>query len=598
MALSGHAQRFAFLSDIHITPGNRSESYLKEAVREINGAGLDFAVLAGDLTNEGSDEELRNVKAILDSVAIPLYVLPGNHETTWSQSAVKTFTDLWGDDRFVCEYDSLVIIGIGCGPYMKMGDGHVKTEDLAWIKSELDRRLTPGKKVLSVNHYPLKDDLDNCDVYTALLSDYPVVAHLGGHYHRWIEYEACDTAGAIPGLMLRALDMGKGNYGYALVDVAADSIRIYDKRIGEEPSRVWAIPNRTGYRKVAERPGWNMKDMPDNFEVELVWADTASVFSSVAFDDRNIYFGNSLGHLKAVTRTAPHAEVWSVPSAGSYYSRPMVMAAGEIAYPTLTGITIVNKDGAVARELASATPYVADGIMTAQGWAQGGYKRMEMRDPSDGRVIWVYDSIFNYCQGAPAVDGSDLVFGAWDTNLRCVDANTGRLRWVWNNGKSANQLGPGNVVPVITPARIYIVAPDRYMTAIDRETGATVWRDNSHRYRESIGRSADCRMVYAKTMDGELVAVATDTPEFKELWTLDLGLGYEHAPCIILEHDGVIYVGSRRGIVTAVNAADRQIAWQLELGKGEVNGFELDAATGDVFLSLVDGKIYRIRQKK
>ena len=159
---SADAQRVAMLQDVHVTPGNQNESALREAVREINNGGFDFVVMNGDLTNEGSDIELENVKAILDSIEAPLFVLPGNHETTWSQSAAHTFPRLWGNDRFAAVFgDSLMIAGIACGPYMKMGDGHIKQEDLHWLRKTLEENVKPGMKVLSFNHYPLLDDLDN-----------------------------------------------------------------------------------------------------------------------------------------------------------------------------------------------------------------------------------------------------------------------------------------------------------------------------------------------------------------------------------------------------------------------------------------------------
>ena len=60
------AQHIAVLSDIHISPGNASEPKLREAVREINASPYDLVIMAGDLTNEGSDAELTNVKSILD----------------------------------------------------------------------------------------------------------------------------------------------------------------------------------------------------------------------------------------------------------------------------------------------------------------------------------------------------------------------------------------------------------------------------------------------------------------------------------------------------------------------------------------------------
>lgn len=595
MAPAMEAQRIAVLSDVHVTPGNPSESKLREAVREINATDLDLVVMAGDLTNEGSDAELANVKSILDSISHPLYVIPGNHETTWSQSATKTFFDLWGNDRFVAEADSLVIIGIGCGPYMKMGDGHIKTEDLAWLQATLDSLVTPGKRVLSFNHYPLKDDLDNLPEYAAALSRYPVIAHINGHYHRWINYTSGDAEGTLQGAMVRALDMHDGDYGYSIMEVSPEWIHIYNKRLGAPREPKFAFPARTDYKPLV-RERVSRGDV-DGFDIDEIWADTASVFTRVAVDRDNVYFGNSLGSAVAVDKNGG-GKRWAVPTGASVFSRPMVLKNGRIAFPAATGTFIASRDGKKTSMLPSREgPYVADGIMTPFGWVQGGYKRLELRNPADGKVKWTYDSIFNYCQGAPAIDGNDLVFGAWDTNLRCIDLKKRRLRWTWNNGKEANMLGPGNVVPVIAGDRVYVVAPDRYMTAIDRADGRTLWRDNSHRYRESLGHSADFTRIYAKTMDGELVAVDATVPEFKELWTVDMGIGYDHAPCIVLEHDGVVYAGSRRGIVTAIDPATRKVLFSEPLGVSEINGFDIDPYTGDVYASLVEGRIFRIRRK-
>lgn len=77
------AQKFAILSDIHVTPGNTNETKLKAAVEEINNSDVDYVITSGDLTNEGSDQQLRNVKSILDGLKKPHYIIPGNHENNW-----------------------------------------------------------------------------------------------------------------------------------------------------------------------------------------------------------------------------------------------------------------------------------------------------------------------------------------------------------------------------------------------------------------------------------------------------------------------------------------------------------------------------------
>ena len=118
-SLGGNAERITLLSDIHVNPGNHREQMLREVIDDINNNDTELVILSGDLTDEGSDEQLSNVKSILDNIKKPLFVLPGNHENNWSQSACKTFFDIWGNDRFVTETENLIIVGINCGPYMK-----------------------------------------------------------------------------------------------------------------------------------------------------------------------------------------------------------------------------------------------------------------------------------------------------------------------------------------------------------------------------------------------------------------------------------------------------------------------------------------------
>ena len=74
MTVAAQAQKFAILSDIHVTPGNANETQLRKAVAEINACDADAVLLTGDLTNEGSDEQLRNVKGIMDGVTKPLWI--------------------------------------------------------------------------------------------------------------------------------------------------------------------------------------------------------------------------------------------------------------------------------------------------------------------------------------------------------------------------------------------------------------------------------------------------------------------------------------------------------------------------------------------
>ena len=240
---------------------------------------------------------------------------------------------------------------------------------------------------------------------------------------------------------------------------------------------------------------------------------------------------------------------------------------------------------------------VADGVVEKGVLYQGGYKTFQAWDIAKRKMLWQFTDINNYCQAAPVIDANDVIFGAWDTNLRALNKKNGTLRWKWNNGSSANLLSPGNVVPVVTADKVVVVAPDRVATAINRADGSTIWREkNQYKVRESLGCSADGKVAYAKTMDGELVAMSTEGDTYQLLWTVDLGLGYEHAPCIVIEHDGYVYAGSRHGQLSIVDAATHELVVSYPMGSSEVNGFDVDA-NGDVYCSLIEGTIFRIKRK-
>lgn len=581
-----NAARIIVLADLHVVPGNDCEKQLRLAVEEINRSDADIVVVNGDLSNEGSDAELTNVKSILDKIKIPQYVLPGNHETTWSQSATKTIFDLWGNDRFVTELDSLVVVGIACGPYMKMGDGHIKQEDLHWLDETLSKHCTAGKRVISFNHYPLKKDLDNYDDYIRILRKYPVIAHVNGHYHKYEKYVS-ENFGDINCMMVRSLKLKNENYGYTIMDIDADSVVFHNKQLGKTPIRVDAF--------AITYPSTHY-DFAMLKSEDPIYTDSASIFTRLGFDDKNIYFGNSLGYAKAINKNTGH-ELWSISTGSSLFARPIVAGDYVVIPSAAKELLWVNpQNGEIIQRNASDGAYVADGICVGNALYIGGYNKFEKWDVTSRKLIWRYDSINNYCQAAPIVNGNDVFFGAWDTYLYCLDANTGHLKWKWNNGKNFNQLGPGNVVPVVTPNRIYIVAPDRYMTAIDRQTGKTIWRNNEHKYRESLGCSEDGTRIYAKTMDGELVAVDATCNEFNKLWVVDMKLGYEHAPCIVAEKDGIVYAGSRRGLVVAVNPNTQEIIDTYNLGKSETNGIDIDPTSGNIYTSLIEGTIFRLNK--
>ena len=93
-------------------------------------------------------------------------------------------------------------------------------------------------------------------------------------------------------------------------------------------------------------------------------------------------------------------------------------------------------------------------------------------------------------------------------------------------------------------------------------------------------------------MNGLIIAVDADAPEYRSLWNVDAKFGYEHNPCPLLEHDGIVFAGSRQGILAAVDAGTRRLLWTYKCGNSSNNKIAA-GPDGGIWVTLIEGKIYR-----
>lgn len=121
---------------------------------------------------------------------------------------------------------------------------------------------------------------------------------------------------------------------------------------------------------------------------------------------------------------------------------------------------------------------------------------------------------------------------------------------------------PAAVWPVATAGRIFIAAPDRVLSAIDASTGRTLWRTAESTVRETVGLSEDSSKVYSKTMRDSVVCFSTRGDRSEKLWASYVGFGYEIAPSMPQEKDGVVFGSTMNGEVYALDASDGSVLWR------------------------------------
>lgn len=594
--------RFAFLTDLHVMEGSKSEKALQDIVLEINSSDFDFVVVTGDLTNRGSDRELKHVKSLLDQLSVDCYVIPGNHETNWSESACQTFDKLWGRDRFAFVRDSVLFLGYSTGPYLKMGDGHVKVEDLHWIEQTLKAKRKEYRSVVSLNHYPLQnEDLGNAFQVTDLLNKYPVIASLCGHGHvlRLFNFDS------IPGIMGRSLFLkGKELPGYNIVSLTKDSLFVYEKELGSKfssPFLSMRIGDKSLLKNLESPRPVLTSDIPHGIKVEIVHQEKASVFTGVAREKNCVFYGTSTGELVAFNYKENKCLWRKKISKGSVFSTPVVnfgiVVVGSVENKILA---FDSKKGELLWEVETPAPVVNTGIIKGFDLYIGGgnYDFMKI-DLKTGTVLWKHHKEDGFFQAAPVLKEGKIVFGAWDCHLYCLDADTGDELWSWCNPKSVILYSPGNSVPAISHGKVFFVAPDRYITALDLQSGKQLWRSNKRRVRESMGISEDGLKILAKTMDGQLLAISATDELYKELYCTDTPMKYEHNPCPVVESNGIVYLGSRKGILVALNLDSGKVLWSYKCGNSSLNNIVIFGKRKDkIWVSLVEGKLVQFSLSK
>lgn len=299
--------RVAFLTDIHVTPGNVQDSLFRVAVDEINASPCDIVIFGGDLTNLGSDAELEYVHGLISRLEKPWHAVPGNHETTWSESACTTFARIFGHDgRTAFRAGDYLFLGYASGPFMKMAMGAVRTEDLAWLAAEA-AKARPGQRIVSLCHYPLNNDLTNRTEVTATLRRLDIPLTLFGHYHRAPSLFNFDSIAGIQGRALRGKN--DSDAGYTLLDFWGDSVRVREKTLGAEPRTRFTIRMQDDPRTLALASD-PTPPVPDyKAHAQLVLQDSATIYTGAAFYKDLVYYGTTQGVLRAYD-TRRNREVW------------------------------------------------------------------------------------------------------------------------------------------------------------------------------------------------------------------------------------------------------------------------------------------------
>ena len=564
MARAFEPFRFAVVTDVHINVKSKNPSEdLRQTVSAINNDdSIDFVLVTGDIADAGDGASLCLAHKLLSALHKPWYIIEGNHDQNWSESGCMDFIKIFGYEHFTFVHKGVRFIGIPTGPMMRMAMGHVAPEDIAYVKDILSKNSDP---VFMVTHMPMQPaDVDNWYELTDAIRPYPIVAFVNGHYHRNLHFSYDGMPGIVNVTNLRKNGHTAGQYN--IIDLAADSIRVYTQNVGDGRKQWLALPFTTKHddnpAHWAPRPSYAVNTQYPQVTERWITDQGAAIFSSPVVVGKCIYAADNSG--RVVCYDSFGKMLWKYAT-----------GARIIGTPAISGFIygINAKDGTLRWRLKTDAPCVsAVTIEDGTAFVGSGDHRFRAIRVSDGTVLWQADGIKGYVETRPLVTAGKVVFGDWANTLYCLDRKTGKQLWTWQPPRKNNMhYSPAGCWPVTANGCVFICDPERAMTAIDLNSGRQLWRTYQSKVRESIGLSKDGKRLYAKTMQDSIVCYAADGKAPRELWATDCGFGYEHARVMLVEKNGVVFATNKDGLVIALDGKTGRLLWKHKIGNTVIN---------------------------
>jgi len=604
--------KFAHISDTHIGASTTASEDLERTVNDINAQeDIAFVIHSGDVTEFGSDAELQEAKNILSKLNKPWYIVPGNHDTKWSESGCNSFRTIFGAERFLFDHAGVRFIGCSSGPNMRMAPGLVPREDLVWLDSIVN--ATPANQaIIFVNHYPLDAGLANWDQVIEILKKKNTQVALCGHGHRNKHLDAEGIPNVMGRSNLRAKDP-VGGYNlvrmvfdtlyYAerrpLKTVANDGIQVMEPQGETLPDwgkvYLYKHPYAAQSKETAEHPSYAVNAQYPAVKTVWKFQDKSDVGAGIVANTTQAFYANSAGQLVAIDLKTGQKQ-WSYTTQGKIFSTPALSKEQVVVASTDGSVyCLLLKTGKLLWKVKTEKSIVASPLIEGEviylGSSEGKFRALNLKD---GKILWSFNGVVGFIESPPCTDAERVYFGDWGTFFYALDKKTGRFIWRWSNGQSSRLYSPAACYPVVTEGKVFIASPDRYVTALDALTGKEIWRSNYAKGRESLGISEDRGVIYIKAMQDSLVAFNTN---LQKLWSLNLGFGYEIGPTPTVERDGVIYLSTDKGVIYGVDAKKHQLVWAHKLSNALVNTV-FPIGNGQVLTTTMDGWVARLEYKE
>jgi len=223
-------------SDLHLAEWINNEEKIKQLISEVNDYSPNLLVITGDSTHHGLEQQILEIKELLDEIICPKIIIPGNHDAkSWGW---KFFEEYIGPRKIKYEDNYVTLLAMDSST-PDLAEGHIGRENYPIIEETFAN--SNGKIKIFASHHHLvpvpqtgreKAVLtDSGDVLEILIKT-GVNLSLCGHRHvPWVwqlEKMVINHTGTVGSLRIRG---ARENY-YSLLQIKDQEIDISLKAVG------------------------------------------------------------------------------------------------------------------------------------------------------------------------------------------------------------------------------------------------------------------------------------------------------------------------------------------------------------------------------
>ncbi|MCF7741419.1 MAG: PQQ-binding-like beta-propeller repeat protein, partial [Candidatus Marinimicrobia bacterium] len=536
-----------WITDSHLGLSS-TNSGTKETIDSINAnkSMLDFVIHTGDLTEKGLNSELSTANRYLNGIDLPVYIIPGNHDSKWTESGMESYKNNFGDLYYSFDHKGFHFIGLNNAIYLRGGGGFFDPVQLEWLIEDLASMEDPNTPVIVFYHLPsVQSSVSNSWKVLDILKDYRIALILVGHGHsnRTYDFEG------LPGVM--SMDTySSGGSGFNVLSASKKELVINPFFTDSGLEDAWfSIPCADTAQPDLKFTNLNHGDLiteEKTINIQLEQSATSGNYyfhengsASMTGSGKNweitINPNNLTNGYHALTVNFQLESGVNIKRTCSFYSEDGNYPKASWRYHT--GAEVITRPA-----YDSSQVYI--------GTSTGGIHAINIED---GTQAWSPVKTGGSVFSSPAVDDSIVYIGSADGNLYAISSNNGDIKWKYEAGSAI-------INPIAVRDSLIYFAASNEMYAVNKFTREKSWSYSADQLIECQPAIVDNKIIFG-SWDTYVHCLNRSTGNRIWKWNRQARFYYSPAACWPVANEDFVFVVDPERYLIALNINNGELVW-------------------------------------